>query len=76
MHGQQNIKIHDTVCVQLHFNLCKEIGVKLDNAYWYDHVESSREAKVNVLWNQQVQYDRTIPNNKPAIIVRDNEKGT
>jgi len=27
------------------------------------------------LWNQQVQTDRTIPNNKPDII-RDNEKGT
>ena len=26
--------------------------------------------------NQQVQTDRTIPNNKPDIIIRDNEKGT
>ena len=25
--------------------------------------------------NQQVQTDRTIPNNKPDIIIRDNEKG-
>jgi len=28
------------------------------------------------LWNQQVQTDRTIPSNKPNIIIRDNEKGT
>ena len=28
------------------------------------------------MWNQQVQTDRTIPNNKPDIITRDNEKGT
>jgi len=28
------------------------------------------------LWNQQIQTDRTIPNNKPDIIIRDNEKGT
>jgi len=27
-------------------------------------------------WNQQVQTDRTIPNNKPHIIISDNEKGT
>jgi hypothetical protein len=27
------------------------------------------------LWNQQVETDRTIPNNKPDIIIRDNEKG-
>ena len=28
------------------------------------------------MWNQQVQTDRTIPNNKPDIIIRDNEAGT
>jgi hypothetical protein len=28
------------------------------------------------LWSQQVQTDRTIPNNKPDIIIHDNEKGT
>jgi len=28
------------------------------------------------LWNQQVQTDRTIPNNKPNFITRDNEKLT
>jgi len=26
-------------------------------------------------WNQQVQTDRTIPSNKPDIIIHDNEKG-
>jgi len=28
------------------------------------------------LWNQHLQADRTILNNKPDIIIRDNEKGT
>ena len=28
------------------------------------------------MWNQQVQTDRTIPNNKPDIINLDNEKET
>jgi hypothetical protein len=28
------------------------------------------------LWNQQVKTDRTISNNNPEIIIRDNEKGT
>ena len=39
-------------------------------------VETSQGGKVTVLWNQQVQTDRTIPNNKPDTIIRDNEKGT
>ena len=28
------------------------------------------------MWNQQIQTDRTIPNNKPDVIIRDNERGT
>ena len=28
------------------------------------------------MWNQQIQTDRIILNNKPDIIIRDNEKGT
>ena len=36
----------------------------------------SQGGKVTILWNQQVQTNRTIPNNKPDIIIRDNEKGT
>jgi len=29
---------------------------------------------IAILWNQQMQTDRTIPNNKPDIIIRYNEK--
>jgi hypothetical protein len=47
---------------------------------WYEHVpksvETSRGGKVTILWNQQVQTDRNIPNNKPDIVICDNEKGT
>ena len=68
------------MCAQLHFNICKETGVQLDKKHWYEHVpksvETSQGGKVTTLWNQQVQTDRTIPNNKPDIIIRDNEKGT
>jgi len=68
------------VCAQLHFNICKEIEVKLDNKHWYDHTpksaETSHEVKITILWNQQVRNDRTIPNNKPDMIIRDNKKGT
>jgi hypothetical protein len=39
-------------------------------------LETSDEGKATILWNQQVQTNRTIPNSKPDIIIRDNEKGT
>jgi hypothetical protein len=77
---EQYIKRHDSVCVQLHFNICKETGVQLDKKDWYEHVpklvESGQGGNVTILSNQQVQTDRTSPNNKPDIIIRDNEKRT
>ena len=53
---------------------------KIGQKHWYElapkSVETSQGGKVTILWNQQVQTDRTIPNNKPDIIIRDNENGT
>ena len=52
----------------------------MDKKHRYEHVpksvETSQGDKVTILWNQQAQTDRTIPNNKPDIVSRDNEKGT
>ena len=60
-------------------HICKETWVQLDKKHWYENVpksvETSQGGKVAILWNQQVQTDRTIPNNKPNIITRDNGKG-
>ena len=43
--------------------------VKLDSKQLYKHVpkseETSYEGKLTVFWNQQVQTDKTIPDNKP-----------
>ena len=48
--------------------------------HWYEHVPISGETglvgNVTILRNQQVQTDRTIPNIKPDIIIRTNEKRT
>ena len=58
----------------------KKAGVQLDKNHWYEHVpksvETSQGGKVTILCNQQVQTDRTIPNNKPDIIICNNEKRT
>jgi hypothetical protein len=39
-------------------------------------LETGQGGIVTILRHQQVQTDRTIPNNKPDIIIRDNEKRT
>ena len=39
--------------------------------------KQSHEGEVTILWNrQQVRIDRTISNNEPHIIMRDNKQGT
>ena len=67
------------MCAQLHFNICKKTGVQLDKKHWYEHVpksvETSQGGKVTILWKQKIQTDKTIPNNKPDILIRDNERG-
>jgi predicted hydrocarbon binding protein len=78
--GKRTIyKVHERVCAQLHFTICKEIGVKLDKEHWYENVpklvEPSHESKVNVLLNKKVQTLRTNSNNKAVIIMCNNEKG-
>jgi hypothetical protein len=53
---------------------------KIRQKHWYEHVpksvEAGRGSKLTVLWNQQIQTDRTIHNNKLDIVIRDYEKGT
>ena len=57
--NEQYIKRHDTVCAQLHFNTCKEIGVKLENKHWYGHlsqsVETSHKGKATILWKDMCE---------------------
>jgi len=65
---------------QLHFDIRKEMWIKLEKEHWHELVpklaERRHEVKLTVLRNKIVQTDRTIPNNKPDIIIRDNEEGT
>ena len=48
-------------------------GYNWTKKHWYEHVpksvETSKGGKVTILWNQQVQTDRTTPNNKPDVII-------
>jgi hypothetical protein len=66
-------------CV-LKFSLtCKEIGVELENEHWNEQVpklvEIIPESKVTILWSQQDQTDKTIPNHEPDIEICDHERG-
>jgi len=67
-------------CVHSYTSTYARNRVKLDKITGMNmcqkSLETSQGDKVNILWNQQVQTDRNIPNNKPHIITCDNEKKT
>jgi len=77
---EQCIQRHDTVCAELHCNICKEIGGELYSKHRYGHlpkfVHIGRKPKVTVLWIQQCKPTEFFPNNKPDIIICDNKQGT
>jgi len=49
-----------------------------NNKHWHDHVrnlvETSYEVEVSILWNQDVQTDRTFASNISDTIIRENGK--
>jgi hypothetical protein len=55
-------------------------GAKLHKEQWCERVpksvETSRETKAPLLWNEEVKTDRAVPNNKPGIKIRVDKKGT
>jgi hypothetical protein len=70
---------YDRLCDQLRFNMCKEMVVKWDSEQWYDHVCTEIGGNWSWMWGYHimaptVQTDRTVPNNKPDIVMSDNEK--
>jgi hypothetical protein len=54
---EQGIKRHVRVCAELHCNICREIGGKLDHKQLYDRVpklvQTGHEGMVAILWNEQ-----------------------
>ena len=45
------LPLHNRLCAELHFNICKKAMLKLDIEHWYEHVPKSVETsrEVNTL---------------------------
>ena len=73
-------KRHDRVCVSNYTSTyARKQGYNWTKKLVRTCTQFSRNksrGKVTILWNQQVQTDRNIPNNKTYITICDNEAGT
>ena len=68
---------HDKVCLNLHWSLCRKFGYSASDE-WYNHVPEkvlNETGKPKILWDFNIQTDRTIEHRRPDIIVHDVEKG-
>ncbi|KAF2890058.1 hypothetical protein ILUMI_16115 [Ignelater luminosus] len=65
------IKRHDQVCRNLHYNICKEYGIKVGKK-WYEHNPQPviEAGETIIMWNKQIQTDREIRANKPDIVIK------
>ena len=77
---EKYIKRHDIVCAQLQFNICKETAVQLDKNTGLNMCQNRqkqvKKARKSYCGINKYKLTELFPNNKPDIIIRDNEKGT
>jgi hypothetical protein len=53
---EEHIKRDNNLCTQLHFNVYREVGVKVDKSKWCEHIPKPAETRqVTGLWNQKLQ---------------------
>ena len=66
---------HNQVAAQLHLDICKYYGIKVDAQYWYQHtlVQVMENEKVTILWDYQVKTETHIPCHKPDLIIQEKE---
>jgi hypothetical protein len=62
---------HDSVCTHLHYSIFKTLGIETTEN-WYSHIPNPvcQHEDVTVLWNQGVQNNREVMENRPEIIIK------
>jgi hypothetical protein len=59
------------VCTHLHYSIYKTLGIETTEN-WYSHIPKPvcQHEDITVLWNQGIQTDREILENRPDIIIK------
>jgi hypothetical protein len=65
---------HDEVCANLHYSVCKTLGTETTEN-WYPHIPKAvcQNEDITVLWNQGVQTDREVLENRLDILIKSNK---
>ena len=73
--ADQYLNRHNQVAAQLHMDICKHCGIKVDDKSWYEHKSNrvTENEEVTILWDSQIITDRHIPHNKLDIVIKEKE---
>jgi hypothetical protein len=61
---------HDSVARMIHWQICKDRGMKVSSK-WFDHKPESvvEISDDTILWDHNIQTDRTLVSNRPDIVI-------
>ena len=71
--ADQYLNRHNQVAAQLHLDICRHYGIKVEAKCWYQHKpEQVMEIeKATILWDSPVITDRHVCCNKPDIVIQE-----
>ena len=65
------------VAAQLHLDICRHYGIKVDPECWYQHKPKQvmENKKATILWDSPIITDRHVPCNKVDIVIQKKKSG-
>ena len=71
--ADQYLNQHNQVAAQLHLDICKHYGIKVEAECWYQHKPEwvMENEKATILWGSPTITDRHVPCNKPDIVIQE-----
>ena len=66
---------HNQVAVQLHLDIWKHYGIKMEEKYWNQHKPEGiiGNDKATILWDSPIITDRDVPYNNPDIVTQEKQ---
>ena len=72
LEAHQYLNRHNQVAAQLHLDICKHYGIKVEADCWYQNKPEQvmENEKANILWDSPIITDRHVPYNKPDTVIQ------
>ena len=69
--ADQYLNRHNQVAAQLHLDICRHCGIKVEAECWYQHKPERvmENEKATILWDSPIITVRHVPCNKPDIVI-------